>query len=94
MLDDLFKLNPEELNVGFTKPSIRFGPVHAAIHAKSMPISTTAHAGHEFGTKPEILVSGLISGDRHDVGNFGHSVYSGAKIIEDQRREGGKARAA
>ena len=57
MLDDLFKLNPEELNVGFTKPFISSALGHAPIHAKSMPISTTALAGNKFRAKPEISVS-------------------------------------
>jgi hypothetical protein len=37
VLYDILNLNPEELNVGFTKTLI----VHAPIQAKSMPISTS-----------------------------------------------------
>ena len=53
VLDDLFKLNPEELNVGFTKPFISSALGHAPIHAKSMPISTNYYAGNKFCAKPE-----------------------------------------
>jgi hypothetical protein len=39
VLDDILKLNPEELNFGFTKPFVNSGLTHAPIHAKPMPIS-------------------------------------------------------
>ena len=55
VLDDLFKLNPEELNVGFTKPFISSALGHAQSHAKSMPISITAHTGNKFRAKTEIF---------------------------------------
>jgi hypothetical protein len=70
VLDDIFKLSPEELNVGFTKPFISSALGHARIHAKSMPISTTPRADHKLCPRP------------HDVGNFDHSYNSGVKITK------------
>jgi hypothetical protein len=82
VLDDIFKLSPEELNVGLTKPLISSALGHASIHAKSMPIFTKPHADHKLCASPEISISGLIPGDQHDVGNFDHSYNSGVKITK------------
>jgi len=73
VLDDIFKLSPEELNVGFTKPFISSFLGHASIHAKSMPNLINGSAGHKLCAKFKKFASGLISNDRYDVGNFGYS---------------------